>query len=111
MPPIKSKTPKLHSLHEVGRYAVGVRWADGHESIYALDNLRRCCPCEACHGDFQVELPETGRRLKQFSRLGEQAVFIGWGDGHETLYTTRQLRDICRCAYCIAEPERPITGG
>jgi hypothetical protein len=37
-------------------------------------------------------------------------VFLGWADGHETLYTTRQLRDICRCAYCVREPEMPITG-
>jgi hypothetical protein len=44
-------------------------------------------------------------------RLGENGVFIGWVDGHETLYTAADLRSLCRCAYCVAEPEKPITGG
>ena len=38
---IKSKTPKIKGLHEVGRYAVGVQWVDGHDSIFPLENLRR----------------------------------------------------------------------
>jgi len=48
--------------------------------------------------------------MRQLSRLGEAAVFIGWVDGHETIYTMPQLRNLCRCAYCVGEPERPITG-
>ena len=40
---IKSKTPKVKALHEVGRYAVGVQWVDGHDSIFPLENLRRGC--------------------------------------------------------------------
>ncbi len=110
MPSIKSKVPVIRSLNEVGRYAIGVQWNDGHDSIYPLENLRRYCPCEVCNGSVQGRIPEASQRLAQFSRLGEQAVFIGWVDGHETLYTTRQLRDRCECAYCIGEPEHPITG-
>ena len=108
---IKSKTPKIKGLHEVGRYAVGVQWVDGHESIFPLENLRRGCPCDACHGSVAGEIPAASQRLKQFSRLGEMAVFIGWVDGHESIYTMRQLRELCRCAYCVGEPERPVTGG
>jgi DUF971 family protein len=111
MSPLKSKTPKIRSLHEVGRYAIGVQWEDGHDSIYPLENLRRYCPCEVCNGEVQGRILEANQGLRQFSRLGEQAVFIAWADGHETLYTTRQLRDLCGCAYCIGEPERPISGG
>jgi DUF971 family protein len=111
MPLIKSKSPKVKSLQEVGSYAVGIQWTDGHDSIYPLENLRRGCPCEACKGTVEGEIPPASQRLRQFSRLGEAAVFIAWADGHETLYTMRQLRDLCRCAYCVAEPERPITGG
>ncbi len=107
----KSKTPVIKSLHEVGGYAVGVQWSDGHDSIYPLENLRRFCPCDSCQGNVQGEIPQVSKRLRQFSRLGGQGVFLGWGDGHETLYTTHQLRELCRCAYCVAEPERPITGG
>ena len=39
MPPNKSKTSIITSLNEVGRYAIGVRWADGHDSIYPLESL------------------------------------------------------------------------
>ena len=108
---IKSKTPKIKGLHEVGRYAVGVQWVDGHDSIFPLENLRRGCMCDACNGNVNGEVPPASLRMRQLSRLGEAAVFIGWVDGHETIYTMPQLRNLCRCAYCVAEPERPITGG
>jgi DUF971 family protein len=111
MPVLKPKHPKIKDLHEVGRYAVGVQWMDGHDSILPLQNLRRNCPCDTCKGRAAGEISEGAARMRQFSRLGDQAVFIGWSDGHETLYTTRELRELCRCAYCVAEPERPITGG
>jgi DUF971 family protein len=108
---IKPKNPKIKGLNEVGRYAIGVQWTDGHDSIYPLENLRRFCPCVSCKGVLEGEVPAASQRLRQLTRLGEQSVFLGWTDGHETIYTLRQLRDICRCAYCVAEPERPITGG
>jgi len=108
---LKPKHPKIKSLQEVGRYAVGVQWVDGHDSILPLQSLRRHCPCEVCKGNGPGEMAETQTRLRQFSRLGEHGVFIAWTDGHETLYTTRELREQCRCAYCAGEPERPITGG
>lgn len=108
---IKSKHPKIRGLNEVGRYAVGVQWTDGHDSIFPLENLRRACPCDACNGNIEGEIAPANQRLMQLSRLGEAAVFIEWGDGHETIFTMRQLRDLCRCAYCVAEPERPVTGG
>jgi DUF971 family protein len=107
---IKPKNPKIKGLNDVGRYAVGVQWTDGHDSIFPLENLRRYCPCDNCARTASQAIGTDGRRMRQLTRLGEQAVFIGWADGHESIYTTRQLRDICRCAYCVAEPERPITG-
>jgi DUF971 family protein len=111
MPLGKSKTPpKIRGLSEVGRYAVGVQWIDGHDSILPLENLRRGCPCNRCGGELQDELAADSRRLLQFTRLGDTAVYLEWVDGHETLYTTAQLRDLCRCAHCVGEPERPITG-
>ena len=108
---IKSKTPRIRGLNEVGRYAIGVQWADGHNSIFPLENLRRHCPCLACNGDAGGEIAQDGRRMIQLVRLGENAVFIEWADGHETIYTMPQLREICGCAYCVGEPEKPITGG
>lgn len=107
----KSKTPpRIRGLNEVGRYAIGIQWADGHDSIFPLENLRRGCPCNTCDGAVEGEIPAAAQRLLHLSRLGETAVYLEWIDGHETLYTTAQLRQICRCALCEQEPERPITG-
>lgn len=102
---------QIKELNEVGRYAVGMHWSDGHESIFPLDNLRRYCPCLKCGGEVKGELSEDSRRLNQLMRLGDAAVFLNWRDGHETIYTLPQLRALCRCAYCAGEPEKPITGG
>jgi DUF971 family protein len=106
-----AKAPKIKSLNEVGRYAVGVQWVDGHDSIFPLENLRRFCPCNECGGEAQGVIPEDNQRMLQLSRLGDSGLYIGWADGHETLYTTTQLRERCRCAYCVGEPDKPITGG
>jgi DUF971 family protein len=107
-----SKTvPRIRGLNDVGRYAIGVQWADGHDSIFPLENLRRHCPCNVCAGSLEGEIPAAAQRLLRLSRLGDAAVYLAWVDGHETLYTFSQLRQICRCALCVQEPERPITGG
>jgi DUF971 family protein len=105
------KTPKIKGLNEVGRYAVGVKWADGHDSIFPLENLRRFCPCNECGSEADGGIPDNSQQMMQLSRLGDTGLYIAWADGHETLYTTAQLRDRCRCAYCAGEPEKPITGG
>jgi DUF971 family protein len=101
---------EIKDLHEIGRYAVGMRWNDGHESIFPLDSLRRHCPCLKCNGDIREKLDDDNRRLSLLTRLGDAAVFLNWHDGHETIYTLPQLRALCRCAHCIGEPEKPITG-
>ena len=110
-PSSSAKVPAIKGLNEVGRYAVGVQWVDGHDSIFPLENLRRFCPCNECGGEVDGSIPEGHQRMLQLSRLGTTGLYIGWADGHETLYTTTQLRERCRCAYCAGEPDKPITGG
>ena len=107
----KSKRPVIKTLQEVGRYAIGIVWNDGHDSIFPLETLRRTCPATSARPTSSGAIPEASQRLRQFSRLGDSGVFIAWVDGHETLFTTDDLRSLCRCAYCVAEPEKPITGG
>lgn len=41
----------IHPLEAVpvGRYAVQIKWSDGHSTgIYSFEHLRRICPCTAC---------------------------------------------------------------
>jgi DUF971 family protein len=40
---------KLASAQQVGSYALGVRWGDGHSTgIYTWEHLRSLCECEIC---------------------------------------------------------------
>ncbi|HZR80716.1 MAG TPA: gamma-butyrobetaine hydroxylase-like domain-containing protein [Candidatus Binatia bacterium] len=103
---------KIRSTSLVGRYALGVDWSDGHDSIMPFAHLRAHCPCEECAAR-RAEGAAPGARdleLAAVELLGDESVFLRWSDGHETLYLLPELRALCRCAYCVGEPERPITG-
>jgi DUF971 family protein len=102
--------PSMKTLKEVGRYAVGIDWADGHESILPYRDLRRACPCDACRNlTADTPLPPDALQPAGFQRLGDLTLFFRWRDGHETLLVADELRRLCRCAYCAGEPEYPIT--
>ena len=51
---VRSLTPEqteLRSMEHVGRYAVKIVWADGHDTgLYAFRDLRAICPCSECQG-------------------------------------------------------------
>ena len=45
------KPVKVWSVEQVGNYAIGIAFSDGHNTgIYHFDFLRRICPCPACTG-------------------------------------------------------------
>lgn len=52
LPVLKNLPPaalEAKDMFKVGRYAVGFKWGDGHETgIYTFDYLRKICACEAC---------------------------------------------------------------
>lgn len=104
--------PRISQTRLVGRYAVGVAWMDGHDSILPHASLRAHCPCDACTALRARDEMPGGRdvTLESFERMGDASVFFRWSDGHETFYLIPELRTLCRCAYCVGEPERPITG-
>lgn len=96
-------------LREVGRYAVGIDWSDGHDSILPHRHLRAACPCTAC----AAAPPTVGPKECEVALVrpvGEGTLFIAWADEHETLLVAEELRALCRCAHCVAEPTYPITG-
>ena len=90
-----------------------ITWADGHESSYTLDGLRRTCPCAACSGghDQMGSLPDPQLlrvpALMQWHTLkiepvGNYAIRIEWDDGHNAgIYTWERLRAICPCNVCL----------
>ncbi len=88
-------TPKR--VHLVGRYALGVDWADDHGSIYPFEALRRACACGAC-ADLDTVTPAMGWP-EEINRRPE-GLAVKWADAHESLYPYADLRAACRCAGC-----------
>ncbi len=111
MPTRTPDATHVERLSEVGRYALGVLWGDGHDSILPYKNLRHACPCDACAGQGgSAALPPEAERLTRVEMLGGRSIFFRWGDAHETFLLLEELRDLCRCARCVGEPDYPISG-
>jgi len=99
----------IRKLREVGRYAVGVDWSDGHDSILPYRHLRQSCPCDVCVAGT-AELGPDAIELSRMQAVGDATLFLAWRDGHETLFVSEELRALCRCAHCVGEPNYPISG-
>jgi DUF971 family protein len=84
-------------VHLVGRYALGVTWADGHGSIYPFDRLRHACPCGRCAAVETIAPAMAWPR--DIKKLGE-SLRVTWTDEHESLYRYPDLRAACQCAGC-----------
>jgi DUF971 family protein len=90
--------PTLPSdVHLVGRYALGVTWADSHGSIYPFEPLRRACDCGTCAG--LESLAPVMAWPADIARAAD-ALDVTWSDGHRSRYPYRDLRGLCRCAGC-----------
>lgn len=98
----------MKTLKEVGRYAVGIEWADGHQSILPYRELRLHCPCDVCAARTG-DVAEAALQVVEMRRIGDVTLLFRWADGHETLLVGDELRALCRCAHCAGEPEYPIT--
>ena len=84
-------------LHLVGRYALGVTWADQHGSIYPFERLRHDCLCGACEaGQSLTPLAEWPKDIARIT----DGLQVTWSDGHVSVYPYADLRSLCRCAGC-----------
>ena len=84
-------------VHLVGRYALGVDWADDHGSIFPFEKLRRDCGCGVC-----AALETVAQNMawpEEINRAPEGLVVL-WSDAHRSVYPYPALRDSCRCAAC-----------
>jgi DUF971 family protein len=84
-------------VHLVGRYALGVTWADDHGSIYPFEALRRTCACAVCAGltslTPDMAWPESIKKTVE-------GLEVTWSDAHRSVYPYADLRAACRCAGC-----------
>jgi DUF971 family protein len=86
-------------VHLVGRYALGVTWADGHGSIYPFDRLRLDDPTASDPAASEEGLTREMTWPEEINKLPE-ALRVRWLDGRESVYPYAALRALCRCAGC-----------
>ena len=67
------------NVHLVGRYAIGVTWADDHGSIYPFDRLRLDDQTEKTTAEGALTQEMTWP--KEITKLPD-ALRVGWLDGH-----------------------------
>ena len=103
----------VERLKQVGRYALGVEWGDGHDSIMPAPHAsaasvratRAPAPIPARRCRRAAEQPRPASRC-----WARRRVFVAWADGTRRVLLTEELRALCRCAHCVGEPDYPISG-
>ena len=87
---------------------LALAWNDETESYFALEFLRRACPCAACGGEPdvlgnvsrpQVTYTDQSFQLVSFDLVGGYAVQPRWADGHISgIYSFTYLRRLGQAA-------------
>ena len=95
------------AIRQQGPEELAIRWADDHESVYAVRALRLACPCASCIDEWTGEERLDEARVPPDVRpvsihpVGRYAIQIEWSDGHSTgIYTFERLRSLCPCPVC-----------
>jgi DUF971 family protein len=87
---------------------LALAWNDETESYFALEFLRRACPCAACGGEPdvlgnvsrpRVNYTEKSFQLIGFDLVGGYALQPRWADGHSSgIYSFTYLRRLAQAA-------------
>jgi ATP-binding protein involved in chromosome partitioning len=101
-----SKTQPIEFDLERGIH-LKVRWADGHESVIPLAQLRKACPCASCQLTRReresnplaviqpVQNPQDLVTVEKAELIGNYALRICWKDGHDAgIYDFALLRSL-----------------
>jgi DUF971 family protein len=97
---------------QAGDDSLGIRWPDGHESIYGTRYLRGLCRCAVCVDEWtgkklveQAQIPKDIHPI-HIEGVGRYGIRIQWSDGHGTgIYTFPYLRKICPCGDCVSRSQ------
>jgi DUF971 family protein len=100
-----------------GSSGLSITWSDGSTTPFSSEMLRRNCPCAGCkekRGDTSHSKPLTGRKrslavldssleqeleLQEIWGVGQYAIGIRWGDGHDSgIYTFAYLHELATSA-------------
>ena len=95
---------QLKSIKQTSKEILTFTWDDGSVNSFNTHYLREQCPCAGCKGEtvlFQTYIPEKKEpfpghsEIKSITPVGNYAIKILWGDGHDVgLYTFEYLREI-----------------
>lgn len=90
---------------DIKKHEVRITWADGYQSNYSLDHLRKICPCADCNQQrrdqdpLRILTPEqaaaTGELMpdRPVEMVGNYALQFFWADGHRVgIYSFEFLR-------------------
>jgi len=95
------------AIQQRGPRDLAIRWADHHESVYAVRELRLACACASCVDEWTgaerldaASVPADVHPIR-IQPVGRYAIQIEWSDGHSTgIYPFERLRRLCPCAAC-----------
>jgi len=98
---------ELRNAQVIGN-ELALAWNDETESYFALEFLRRACPCAACGGEPDVlghvsrphvNYTDKSFQLVGFDLVGGYALQPRWADGHSSgIYSFTYLRRLGQAA-------------
>lgn len=95
----------VKKIEKTGDTELTFTWADDHVSAFDFKFLRDRCPCASCSGEsvllhtytpnrMKIDLPGK-YDIKAIQPVGNYAVNIQWGDGHNTgIYSWDYLSEL-----------------
>ena len=90
--------------------ALHMVFSDDHVSVFPALYLRGYCPCARCQGHsggdpgWQTINRRTQIVVDDVQPVGNYALTITWGDGHDTgIYSFKKLREMCPCPECMPD--------
>jgi DUF971 family protein len=111
--PLSSRPKEIRRVETADFHGLLLQWTDGASTSVSAEELRRNCPCASCQeqrGDSSHSKPLGGKssllrvvsatveeslRMDSIWGIGNYAIGIRWGDGHETgIYPFSLLREL-----------------